>query len=40
MHHTMAKNPQDLAVCLVNPSQWEILLPKDKTVQQVQPLTG
>ena len=40
MHHTMDKNPQDLAVCLVNPSEWEVLLPKDKTVQQVQPLTG
>ena len=40
MHHTMDKNLQDLAVCLVNPSEWEVLLPKDKTVQQVQPLTG
>ena len=36
----MDKNPQDLAVCLVNPSEWEVLLPKDKTVQQGQPLTG
>ena len=40
MHHTMDKNSQDLAVYLVNPSEWEVLLPKDKTVQQVQPLTG
>ena len=40
MHHTMDKNRQDLAVCLVNPSEWEVLLPKDKTVQQIQPLTG
>ena len=40
MHYTMDKNPQDLAVCLVNPSEWEVLVPKGKTVQQVQPLTG
>ena len=32
MHHAMDKNPQDLAVCLVNPSEWEVLFPKDKTV--------
>ena len=40
MYHTMDKNPQDLAVCLVHHSEWEVLLPKDKTVQQIQPLTG
>ena len=40
MHHTIDKNPQDVAVCFINPSEWEVLLPKDKTVQQVQPLTG
>ena len=40
MHHTSDKNQQDLAVCLVNPGEWEVTLPKDKTVQQIQPLTG
>ena len=28
MHHTMDKNPQDLAVCLVNPSSPIVVVPK------------
>ena len=40
MHHTSNKNQQDLAVCLVNPGEWEVTLLKDKTVQQIQPLAG
>ena len=40
MHHTTTKNQQELAVCLVNPGEWEVTLPKEKTVQQISPLTG
>ena len=34
------KNQQDLATCLINPGEWEVRLPKDKTVQQIQPFSG
>ena len=40
MHHTTTKNQQELAVCLVNPGEWEVTLPKEKTVQEISPLTG
>ena len=40
LHKTSDKDHQDLNVCMVNPGEWEITVPKGKTVQQIQPLTG
>ena len=37
---TSDKDHQDLTVCMVNPGEWEVTVPKGKTVQQIQPLTG
>ena len=40
LHKTSDKDHQDLTVCMVNPGEWEVTIPKGKTVQQIQPLTG
>ena len=40
VHHTTDKNHQDLAICLINPGKWEVVLPKNKTVQKVIPVSG
>lgn len=34
------KNPQDLSVCLVNPNTWEVVIPKNKTIHELQPVSG
>jgi len=39
-HKTALKNPEDLAVCLVNPNAWPVTIPKNKTVQHLAPLKG
>ena len=40
MHNTTGRKHQDLGICLINPGEWDIILPKNKTVQQIQPLSG
>ena len=40
LHKTSDKDHQDLTVCMVNPGEWEVTVPKGNTVQQIQPLTG
>ena len=40
MHKIPEKNPQDLAVCLINPGDWPVTIPKNKTVQHLTPVKG
>ena len=40
MHCTDSKSQDELVTCLVNPSAWEVVLPKNKTVQHIQSVSG
>ena len=40
LHQTAGKNPDELVTCLVNPSEWEVILPKNKTVQHIYSIMG
>ena len=40
VHHMTDKNHQDLVVCLINPGEWEVVLPNNKTVQKIMPVCG
>ena len=40
LHHMADKNQDELVTCLVNPSEWEVVIPKNKTVQHICSVCG
>ena len=40
LHQTAGKNQDEKVTCLVNPSEWEIVLPKKNTVQNIFSVSG
>ena len=40
LHQTAGKNQDELVTYLVNPSEWEVVLPKNKTVQHIFSVSG
>ena len=40
LHQTTGKNQDELVTCLVNPSELEVVLPKNKTVQHIFSVSG
>ena len=40
MHCMDGKSQDELVTCLVNPSAWEVVLPKNKTVQHIHSVRG
>ena len=40
LHHTTGQSQDEFITYLVNPSEWEVVLPKNKTVQNIHSVCG